>query len=363
MLFIDEIKNKDELKELLIEKYRFIKFINYKFNNKILSKIKDILMYFIYNYIRFCEKYIKKIIKLENDGAEINLIYFININKKSNEIVNKERNYSKFSSNVIKFIKKHNIATVTLSNDLMENNILNENLKNEKIHIINEKVLYEKMVFRIIEYISNIKKTNIEKYEISILMKNKDRDRINKIKSIIKNCKIVNIITSNVSQFDKLSEEMKNDYGIYLNITSNIEKSLTHSDIIINYDFDPEFFMKCNIPRFAILFNVSKKIKIYSNEFLGINITDYEILMPDKYNVGKKILNRFSSSKIYESIMIFNNILPYEIERRVENDNIKIRYLIGNNGKIRCREFINVKNKKMIKIKANKRLDKNKEKS
>ena len=190
LLFIDEIKNKDELKELLIEKYRFIKFINYKFNNKILSKIKDILMYFIYNYIRFCEKYIKKIIKLENDGAEINLIYFININKKSNEIVNKERNYSKFSSNVIKFIKKHNIATVTLSNDLMENNILNENLKNEKIHIINGKVLYEKMVFRIIEYISNIQKTNIEKYEISILMKNKDRDRINKIKSIIKNCKI-----------------------------------------------------------------------------------------------------------------------------------------------------------------------------
>ena len=66
-------------------------------------------------------------------------------------------------------------------------------------------------------------------------------------------------------------------------------------------------------------------------------------------------------SKVYESIIIFNDLVQSQIQKKVEQDNIKLRYLIGNNDKIRCREFINIKSRKMGKIKINKRLDKNKE--
>jgi len=79
------------------------------------------------------------------------------------------------------------------------------------------------------------------------------------------------------------------------------------------------------------------------------------------YKIGKRILNKFNLSKVYESIIIFNDLVQSQIQKKVEQDNIKLRYLIGNNDKIRCREFINIKSRKMGKIKINKRLDKNKE--
>jgi len=346
LLFIDEIKSESELREILIEKYKFIRFINEKISY---SKIKNILLTIICMCMKFTNKYIKKIVKLENDGVEIYLVYIINMKRKN------------ISNIVTKFIKNSNIVTVTLSNDLMENDILIENLKREKKYIVDGKILYEMMIYKMVEYISNIQKVDIEKYEISLMIKNKDRHRINYIQPIIQKCKIVNIVTDNVSQFDTMKEEMKNNYGIYLNVTGNIEKSLSHSDIIINYDFEPELFEKCKIPRYAILFNISKKIKVCYNEFAGINITDYEIFMPEKYKIGKRILNKFNLSKVYESIIIFNDLVQSQIQKKVEQDNIKLRYLIGNNDKIRCREFINIKSRKMGKIKINKRLDKNKE--
>jgi len=70
--------------------------------------------------MKFTNKYIKKIVKLENDGVEIYLVYIINMKRKN------------ISNIVTKFIKNSNIVTVTLSNDLMENDILIENLKREK---------------------------------------------------------------------------------------------------------------------------------------------------------------------------------------------------------------------------------------
>lgn len=349
MLFIDEIKSESELREILIEKYKFIRFINEKISY---NKIKNILLTLICMCMKFTNKYIKKLVKLENDGIEIYLVYIINIKKKEDNNI---------ANIVTKFIKNSNIVTVTLSNDLMKNDILLENLKKEKKYVVDGKILYEMMIYKMIEYISNIQKTNIEKYEISILIKNKDRHRINNIQPIIQKCKIVNIVTNNVNQFDIIKEDMKNNYGIYLNVTSNIEKSLSHSDIIINYDFESELFEKCKIPRYAILFNVSQKIKVCYNEFEGINITDYEIYMPEKYKIGKRILNKFNLSKVYESIIIFNDLIQSQIQKKVEQDNIKLRYLIGNNDKIRCREFINIKSRKTGKIKINKRLDKNKE--
>ena len=70
--------------------------------------------------MKFTNKYIKKIVKLENDGVEIYLVYIINMKRKN------------ISNIVTKFIKNSNIVTVTLSNDLMKNDILIENLKREK---------------------------------------------------------------------------------------------------------------------------------------------------------------------------------------------------------------------------------------
>ena len=74
--------------------------------------------------MKFTNKYIKKIVKLENDGVEIYLVYIINMKRKN------------ISNIVTKFIKNSNIVTVTLSNDLMKNDILIENLKREKKYII-----------------------------------------------------------------------------------------------------------------------------------------------------------------------------------------------------------------------------------
>lgn len=389
MFFIDEITDINKFKKIYKIKNKFIlKILNKKINknNNFKNNLKNNLIEFIYKliyyYMNFFGKNIKKIINIGEDGINLNILYLINnknnkkiekiiekndkdkLNQKNNnKLINiikikKEKNkYSKLIK-IIKIIKKYNFKNVILSNNLYNDDKIKDILINNKINIIDGKTLYEALLFKIVEKISIMQKTKIEKYELSILIKEKNEIRVSNIIKLAKKCKILNIITNNIKQFEKLEKYLKNKYGIILNVTTNTDKSLLNSNIIINLDYLFDEFSNINLPRKTIILNIKNNIKIYSNFFEGINITDYLIYLPEKYNKIVNLIENINPVFLYEAVIIEENLIQSELERKINFDKIDIKYFLGNNGKIRGREFLKVNSIKNMQEKQSKHLTK-----
>ena len=369
MLFVDEITDLNRFKKIYKLKNKLIlKIDKFKF-----IKLNEIIYKCIFYYMKMFNKNIKKIIDLDDDGLKLNILYIINEkneklkfvenNKIKNRLISKinirrEKNRNLRILRNIKKIKKYNFKNVILSNNLFNDEKLKKVFINNNINIIEGKFLYESLLYKSIEYISNIQRMDMEKYEISILIKYKNNIRVSGIIELAKKCKIINLITDNIKQFDRLEKELKKEYGIILNVTTNKEKTLLNSNIIINLDFLLDEFSQCAMPRKAIIFNIRNNLKIYSNFFEGINITDYLIYLPQKYNKIVKLLEDVNPILLYEAIIIENNLIQSEIERKLKFDSVEIKCFLGNNGIIRGREFLKVKRIKKLKEKLPKDLTK-----
>ena len=369
MLFVDEITEFNRFKEIYKSRNKFI----LKIDKLKFTKLNEIIYKCIFYYMKIFNKNIKKIIDLDDDGLKLNILYIINEkneklkfvenNKIKNRLISKinirrEKNRNLRLLRNIKKIKKYNFKNVILSNNLFNDEKLKKVFINNNINIIEGKFLYESLLYKSIEYISNIQRMNMEKYEISILIKYKNNIRVSGIIELAKKCKIINLITDNIKQFDRLGKELKKEYGIILNVTTNKDKTLLNSNIIINLDFLLDEFSQCAMPRKAIIFNIRNNLKIYSNFFEGINITDYLIYLPQKYNKIVKLLEDVNPILLYEAIIIENNLIQSEIERKLKFDSVEIKCFLGNNGIIRGREFLKVKRIKKLKEKLPKDLTK-----
>ena len=169
--------------------------------------------------------------------------------------------------------------------------------------------------------------------EISILVN--DLTKIDKeiVILIAKNVKRLNIITNHIEKFNKLDKYLYNEFGIVLNISNNKKESLRKSKIIVNLDFPEELLNKYIIYEKAIIFNIIDKIKILTKRFSGINITYYNIEIPNKYKI-----DGFNDEIIYESkIYSYDNIDV--IRKNIKKDKIKIKELLGLNGIITKKEL------------------------
>ena len=369
MLFVDEITEFNRFKEIYKSRNKFI----LKIDKLKFTKLNEIIYKCIFYYMKIFNKNIKKIIDLDDDGLKLNILYIINEkneklkfvenNKIKNRLISKinirrEKNRNLRILRNIKKIKKYNFKNVILSNNLFNDEKLKKVFINNNINIIEGKFLYESLLYKSIEYISNIQRMDMEKYEISILIKYKNNIRVSGIIELAKKCKIINLITDNIKQFDRLGKELKKEYGIILNVTTNKDKTLLNSNIIINLDFLLDEFSQCAMPRKAIIFNIRNNLKIYSNFFEGINITDYLIYLPQKYNKIVKLLEDVNPILLYEAIIIENNLIQSEIERKLKFDSVEIKCFLGNNGIIRGREFLKVNRIKKLKEKLPKDLTK-----
>ena len=126
---------------------------------------------------------------------------------------------------------------------------------------------------------------------------------------------------------------MYNKQAIVIPIMNNKNKSLKNKNYIINIDFPEEQLNKYKINRKAIIINIEENININIKGFEGINANSYIIKQVDA-------LQEFNYNEIYESYIINNQI--NEIRRKIENDKVKIIYLIGKNGIIDNSEYKNL---------------------
>lgn len=303
--------------------------------------------------------YITKINKMEDFLSEKEskfpniikkVIYFFRVKIKKIYIKNIENNqivYIADNSNLklIKYLKEKNIRMVCLSSTLNDDKDFINLLSTNKIERLNRRWLFKYLSIKIAEYVLKEQGRRIEDEEIAILTNSTEDVIINTIIEIAKKAKAVHIITNEMSKFMNIEEKLYDEYGIMINISNNYRKSLYKMKTVLNFNFCEEELNKYEFDKYSVIINFLKKTAIFSKNFEGINIQDYQIFMPKGYIQYLKYFEDFDQTTLYESYIYRKNSYK-EIMKIIEEDNVRICTLVGNNGNIRRYEYERLMKKK-----------------
>lgn len=229
-----------------------------------------------------------------------------------------------------KLIKKDNIKQVACEEEIQQ-------YVDKKI-LIDEKDIIKYLILEILEYIFEIQGKKMEQEDIYFLI-NKDEDiYLENIKTLLEKFKTTNIITEELSKFQKIVENIfEEETTIYL--SNNKRKSLRRAKYIVNFDYGIGEIEKYNINRTAILINIEQKVKIESMAFEGISINNVNIQIPDELieHFGR-MMEKINKNILYMSLVNQKQELA-RIKDRIKEDNIHILNLIGDKGIISQEEF------------------------
>lgn len=229
-----------------------------------------------------------------------------------------------------KLIKKDNIKQVACEEEIQQ-------YVDKKI-LIDEKDIIKYLILEILEYIFEIQGKKMEQEDIYFLI-NKDEDiYLENIKTLSEKFKTTNIITEELSKFQKIVENIfEEETTIYL--SNNKRKSLRRAKYIVNFDYGIGKIEKYNINRTAILINIEQKVKIESMAFEGISINNVNIQIPDELieHFGR-MMEKINKNILYMSLVNQKQELA-RIKDRIKEDNIHILNLIGDKGIISQEEF------------------------
>lgn len=229
-----------------------------------------------------------------------------------------------------KLIKKDNIKQVACEEEIQQ-------YVDKKI-LIDEKDIIKYLILEILKYIFEIQGKKMEQEDIYFLI-NKDEDiYLENIKTLSEKFKTTNIITEELSKFQKIVENIfEEETTIYL--SNNKRKSLRRAKYIVNFDYGIGEIEKYNINRTAILVNIEQKVKIESMAFEGISINNVNIQIPDELieHFGR-MMEKINKNILYMSLVNQKQELA-RIKDRIKEDNIHILNLIGDKGIISQEEF------------------------
>ena len=200
-----------------------------------------------------------------------------------------------------------------------------EKYENEKI--INE--FLEEILDFIIEKTEN-ENIKVEMQNIYFLANEYNKKYIDIIEKILQKTKTINIVTRNLKKYMEYEEKLYDEKGILISVTNNRRKSLKNAKIIINIDFKEEELKQYSINRNCIFINCTgekyKSIKYFDGTIInGIEVCANEI-------------ERLKEIELYQD---FENTDIY-VGFENESENVRIKNLIGNNGKISKKELQNL---------------------
>lgn len=243
-----------------------------------------------------------------------------------------------------KYIKLKCVSRACLSEELMKNKEFINWLKKEGVSCFDGRWLFKNMTINIVKYINTLKKENMNYQEISILSNEVDRTIKQIILDLAPEVRVLNLVTSCENKFNKIEKELYTEKGIILNINNNYKKSLSRSDIILNFDFDEEELNKYNMNQKACIINFREDININTKVFEGINVNFFDITIPRKYIRNCMYLKDFNSTVLYESL-VYKITSPENIKKEIDDDKVNITFLNGRNGIIRKNEYLKLSKK------------------
>lgn len=242
-----------------------------------------------------------------------------------------EKNLEKIAKRTKKIINKHSKSKkIAISKEIQKSEKYINYLDSYGMEIADGRWLFQVLLTKITEYI--IKKKEIEKVHISILVNNINDIESENIKEIAKTYKNVNVVTNHMEKLKNIEKQLEEE-GIIIAVTNNKKKSLLKSDLILNIDFPKELINKYRINENAIIVNIKGKIKINEKRFNGLNIHNYEIdFREDKKD--EKILNKkYYTKDLYEAELYKKQRLE-AIKQKIKVDKVEIKKLILNNGEL-----------------------------
>ncbi len=223
-----------------------------------------------------------------------------------------------------KKISKYPNSKIVLSKKLKkyENQIEN--------NIIKGKIVQKAMIHKILKLVA----TNLKTQDIYILSKKYDLDVVKLSQQYIEKVKTVNIVTNEISKYKKLEEQIYNEKGILITITNNKKKSLKKAKLIINMDFNNEEINKYNICRNSIIINISNNKVDKITAFEGIIVNNVQVELDEQLRnlcINDGLYGFFENSELYESL----------VGEKIQNDKIRLKEIVGNNGIISFNEIQN----------------------
>lgn len=252
----------------------------------------------------------------------------------------------KFLKKVDKILKISGDKQVCISDELYFRDEFLNLIKKNEVNILSGSWIRKYILLNYLEYISNCGGENYSEKEIAFLVESDYELAIEYIKFLATKFKLITIVTNNIRKFNKIEEKYLNQEGINLNIVNNYRKSLIKTDIIVNLDFEEKELKKYTIYNRAIFINLYNKYEIDSRKFEGINITNCQISMPNKYLEYVELFYNFNYLSVYESFIkkrtSINNIF-----NEIKKDEIEIIWLENEKGMLQKKEFLG-ENKKVL---------------
>lgn len=89
------------------------------------------------------------------------------------------------------------------------------------------------MLDKVIEYICKVKKGEIMKQEITILIENQTDDVMRKITDLARIVKRIQIVTSKIENFRKFENELEENLGIACQISNNKKKAFQRLKLLL----------------------------------------------------------------------------------------------------------------------------------
>lgn len=277
--------------------YNKIGYIEYN-SNENESYIHNIINK-IFNKINICE--------IEKDKIKI--------------LINKRKISDKLLLKMVQLIKVNEINKLVISNEI---DINKKSLTDNKIELLNGKKLMKNMLMSILSIIYEYNNIDMRSSEVYIAIK--DDKELKIISELASNFRCINIVTDRIRKLNRLERKFdKNDQIIY-SISNNRNKSLKRAKIIINFDYNSDFFEEFCINRSAIIINLSdSKIKMKIS-FQGVVIENIDVNF-ENYNNTK-----FDKNILYESYIY--NLNYEELQCKLIEDKCQIKGFLGANGKI-----------------------------
>ena len=265
------------------------------------------------------------IIKLEG-----NKIILPITREKNGENKTNEKTLIKLASKTKRILDSTNSNKVVVSKKIKEQEDYITMLNKYNIDIVDGKWLFEALIYEVLEYIIKLKNIKKQEVQISILTNDVTEYVIENIKILSKEYKKINIVTNHIEKFKNIEEQIYEEDGIMITVTNNKKKSLAKSEIILNIDFPKELLNKYQIYENAIIINIKGNMKINKKRFNGLNIIDYEITFKnDRYTLEDA--EKFYIKDLYEAEFYKKQNFK-NVKNKLKKDNVKIKYLLGNNG-------------------------------
>lgn len=289
-----------------------------------------------------------------NNNYIISIYQNAKLNKNKIRNMQKEnKNQEKIIKKVIKILKLYKIDTVVFSKEIKQDfqkEVIKKLSKdNYTIDYLNGKKLMKYMDFEIISYILEKQEADIENEEIYIIFKSDKnyslsfKSNLEMVKSFLNkyiyNFKLTNLVANDIRELKKLQEYILEKDNILVSVSNNKRKALKRAKYILNVNLKKNELEKYKINRNAIIINLEENVIYDEPSFNGINVNYFELEIPDEYiETFEEVGEKFDFVTLYYSNVLCSQNYD-DIKNRIKKDKIKIKYLIGNNGKISILEL------------------------